>query len=336
MKRRDFCKALVCSAALAPGLALPRAEAAAKSQTVGRAVPAGNYTMSFRSELSQMDIEHEYYYSDSFFAHASIQYDHQLALATLGMVTAAFNTWASDAKYWANGDVGRENSLDAAYTKLGFGDVKYRYYDVDVGKAGDFVGWSTARKTITLNGKRTTIVALVLRGGPERGLAQARMAHDEGARAVDLRQRLKVVHHAHGRIGPQADLAGRVRPLAREEGREPVRKVAVVARDVLVAEHRHGVPVVHDLLDGLIAGRRIGRKEDVDGARRGALRLGQHEVHGEGELPRLQLQRELHAPVLRLAGPVVLPVRRPHYRIIQTPVVFHAKGCLHHVTTTSR
>ena len=45
------------------------------------------------------------------------------------------------------------------------GDVKYRYYDVDVGKAGDFVGWSTARKTITLNSKRTTIVALILRGG---------------------------------------------------------------------------------------------------------------------------------------------------------------------------
>ena len=112
-----------------------------------------------------MDIEHEYYYSDSFFAHTSIQYDHQLALATLGMVTAAFNTWASDAKYWANGDVGRENSLYAAYTKLGFGDVKYRYYDVDVCRAGDFVGWSTARKTITLNGKRTTIVALILRGG---------------------------------------------------------------------------------------------------------------------------------------------------------------------------
>ena len=135
------------------------------------------------------------------------------------------------------------------------------------------------------------------------------MAHDEGARAVDLRQRLQVVHHAHGRIGPQADLAGRIRPLAREEGREPVCKVAVVARDVLIAEHRHGVPVVHDLLDGLIAGRRIGGKGDVDGAGRGALRLGQHEVHGEGELPRLQLQRELHAPVLRLAGPVVLPVR---------------------------
>ena len=91
MKRRDFCKALVCSAALAPGLALPRAEAAAKSQTVGRAVPAGNYTMSFRSELSQMDIEHEYYYSDSFFAHSSIQYDHQLALATLHGLSCQYN-----------------------------------------------------------------------------------------------------------------------------------------------------------------------------------------------------------------------------------------------------
>ena len=165
MKRRDFCKALACSAALAPGLTLPRAEAAAKNQTVGRAVPSGKYSLSFRSELSQMDIEHEYYYSDSFFAHSSLQYDHQLALATLGMVGAAFNTWASEAKYWANGDVGRENSLDAAYTKLGYGDAKYRYYDIDVGKAGDFVGWSTARKTITLNGRRTTIVALILRGG---------------------------------------------------------------------------------------------------------------------------------------------------------------------------
>ena len=165
MKRRDFCKALACSAALAPGLTLPRAEAAAKNQTVGRAVPSGKYSLSFRSELSQMDIEHEYYYSDSFFAHSSLQYDHQLALATLGMVGAAFNTWASEAKYWANGDVGRENSLDAAYTKLGYSDAKYRYYDIDVGKAGDFVGWSTARKTITLNGRRTTIVALILRGG---------------------------------------------------------------------------------------------------------------------------------------------------------------------------
>lgn len=165
MKRRDFCKALVCGAALAPGLAaLPQAEAA-QNQTVGTAVPAGKYTMSFRSELSQADVTHEYYYSDTFFTHPATQYDHQLALATLGVVGAAFNTMASDAKYWANEEVGREDSLEAAYAELGFGDAQYYNYDIDVGAAGDFVGYSMARKTITLNGKRTTIVAIILRGG---------------------------------------------------------------------------------------------------------------------------------------------------------------------------
>lgn len=164
MKRRDFCRALVCGAALAPGLALPQVQAA-QSQTVGTAVPAGKYAMTFRSELSQEDVSHEYYYSDTFFAQPATQYDHQLALATLGVVGAAFNTIASDAKYWANEEVGRQNSLDAAYTELGFADAKYYYYDVDVGEAGDFVGYSMARKTITLNGQRTTIVAVILRGG---------------------------------------------------------------------------------------------------------------------------------------------------------------------------
>ena len=165
MKRRDFCKALVCSAALAPGLALPRAEAAAKSQTVGRAVPAGNYTMSFRSELSQMDIEHEYYYSDSFFRAQLHPVRPPAGAGDAGHGDGCFQYMDQRCEILGQRDVGREDSLDAAYTKLGFGDVKYRYYDVDVGKAGDFVGWSTARKTITLNSKRTTIVALILRGG---------------------------------------------------------------------------------------------------------------------------------------------------------------------------
>ena len=70
------------------------------------------------------------------------------------MVTAASIHGPVDAKYWANGDVGRENSLDAAYTSWASA-TKYRHIDVD-GQGGDFVGWSSARKTITLNGKRTT------------------------------------------------------------------------------------------------------------------------------------------------------------------------------------
>ena len=131
---------------------------------MGRAVPSGKYSLSFRSELSQMDIEHEYYYSDSFLRTRPSSMTTSCA-GHAGHGGCGIHTWASEAKYWANGDVGRENSLDAAYTKLGYSDAKYRYYDIDVGKAGDFVGWSTARKTITLNGRRTTIVALILRGG---------------------------------------------------------------------------------------------------------------------------------------------------------------------------
>ena len=134
MKRRDFCKALALSAA---ALAVPRAAAENTQGAVGRAVADGRYSMRFRSELSLTDVPHDYYYSDSFFAHSALEYDHSLALASLGLVGAAINTAASDARYRANGAVGRE----------------------------DFVGHSLARKTIPLNGQRTTIVAVILRGG---------------------------------------------------------------------------------------------------------------------------------------------------------------------------
>ena len=163
MKRRDFCKALglASGAALLPELAAPAAAASA----VGRAMPDGMYTLHFRSELSACDLSHDYYYSDKFFTHSSAQYDHKLALATMGMAAAAFNTAASDAQYWVNGSVGREANLAAAFDTLGFVDAQFFNYDLDVGKAGDYVGYALARKTVKLNGKRQTIVALMLRGG---------------------------------------------------------------------------------------------------------------------------------------------------------------------------
>ena len=151
MKRRDFCKALALSAA---ALAVPHAAAAENTQTVGRAVPDGRYSLRFRSELSLTDVPHDYYYSDSFFARSSMEYNHSLALATLGMVGAAFNTAASDAQYWVNGEVGRESNLADAFATLGFADPVFYHYDIDVGQAGDFVGHSLARKTITLSGQR--------------------------------------------------------------------------------------------------------------------------------------------------------------------------------------
>ena len=163
MKRRDFCKAMGLSAL--GGLVLPTLPAAAQAEPVGRAVPDGNYSLPFLSILSNLDVTHDFYYSESLFDHPATEYDHKLAFVTLGMVMAAFNSAASVAQYWVNGEAGREANLAAAYELLGFGDAVYYNYDIDTGKAGDFVGYSLARKSYTHNGQKRTLVALMLRGG---------------------------------------------------------------------------------------------------------------------------------------------------------------------------
>lgn len=92
MDRRSFCKVLgfAAGSTLLPGLMVQ----AAGQSSVGHAVPDGRYTIGIRSDLSGCDLTHAFYYSDSFFAHPATQYDHQLALATLGLVCAAANTVA--------------------------------------------------------------------------------------------------------------------------------------------------------------------------------------------------------------------------------------------------
>ena len=156
MDRRSFCKVLgfAAGSTLLPGLMVQ----AAGQGSVGHAVPDGRYTIGIRSDLSVCDLTHAFYYSDSFFTHPATQYDHQLALATLGLVCAAANTIASDAEYWVNGSVGREAHIAAAYETLGFEDALFYNYDLDTGRAGDFVGYSLARKTLTLNGQRRQFV----------------------------------------------------------------------------------------------------------------------------------------------------------------------------------
>ena len=103
MKRRDFCKALGLSAV--GGLLLPAGSAAA-AQPVGHAVPDGTYPLPFLSILSNLDITHDFYYSESLFDHPATEYDHQLAFVTLGMVMAAFTAAVSIPQYWVNGSVG--------------------------------------------------------------------------------------------------------------------------------------------------------------------------------------------------------------------------------------
>ncbi len=163
MKRRTFCT----GAAALLGSCLLGSPAEAKSSPItGHAVPDGDYQLSFRSELSVMDLCHPFYYSDSFFSHPSTEYSHPLAFASLGLALSAFNTAESDNRYWMNADVGRQDNLAASFEELGFADTSYHNYDVDVGAAKDIVGYGMARKTLLAdNGDRTTIFALALRGG---------------------------------------------------------------------------------------------------------------------------------------------------------------------------
>ena len=167
MKRRSFCTgaaALLGSCLLAPPAFA--AKTAAVSTPTGHAVPDGEHPLAFRSELSLMDVSHDFPYSDSWFEHSSLEYDHDLARASLGLALSAFNTAASDAQYWVNADVGRQDNLAAAYEELGFADAKFYNYDIDVGLAKDIVGYAFARKTLEQpDGSLVSIVCLTLRGG---------------------------------------------------------------------------------------------------------------------------------------------------------------------------
>ncbi len=164
MKRRDFCRGLavtLAAGALAPGAALPQAGAA--TATVGRAVPDDYYTLRYRSDRSSADLRHEYYYSDSLFDHSAMEYDHYLALATMGMTAAAGCTWESDRYYWAEGEAGRAEHIRDAFAKLGFTEVTLFNYAHSLNDTPDTVACAVARKTVVRGGRQVTIIGAFAR-----------------------------------------------------------------------------------------------------------------------------------------------------------------------------
>ena len=164
MKRRDFCKA---AALLAAGALAPHADAAqpeAVRAIVGSAAAEDWYTAAFRSDYSEADLLCSFYYTDAFFTHSALEYDHQLAQATLGLAVCSGSTWQSEQRYWEQGEVGREASIADAYAKLGFANTFYVGYDRSLNEVVDTAGCAFAQKTLVEGGKRTTIIAAMLRG----------------------------------------------------------------------------------------------------------------------------------------------------------------------------
>ena len=79
IKRRAFCKAAAAAVAgvLAPHTA---AEALLPQAVVGSAVPEDYYSFAFRSDHSETDLSHDFYYTDAFFENTALKYDHRLAV----------------------------------------------------------------------------------------------------------------------------------------------------------------------------------------------------------------------------------------------------------------
>lgn len=162
MKQRAI--GLLLSVVLTLSLCLP---AGAEPVQVGQARPEGVYTLKYRSDLSMEDLPHGYRYGDQLFDRPATQYDHELALASLGMAIAAFNTLDSDSRVWLDGSQGREDNIREAYQTLGFDNLRFCHYDRSPNQyQDDTVGYSLAQKTLPQpDGSTRTIVAVMIRGG---------------------------------------------------------------------------------------------------------------------------------------------------------------------------
>ena len=155
MKRRDFCK--TAAALLAAGTLAPHAAADALlpeeiQAVVGSIVPEDRYPVTFRSDHSETDLTHDFYYTDAFFENTALKYDHRLALATLGLVAACGNTYRSDDLYWLEGEAGREDHIAAAYRELGFANPVFVGYQSSLNTPADRAGCAFAQKTLVQQG----------------------------------------------------------------------------------------------------------------------------------------------------------------------------------------
>ena len=161
MKRRDFCK--TAAALLAAGTLAPHAAADAllpeeTQAVVGSIVPEDRYPMTFRSDHSETDLTHDFYYTDAFFENTALKYDHRLALATLGLVAACGNTYRSDDLYWLEGEAGREDHIAAAYRELGFANPVCVGYQSSLNTPADRAGCAFAQKTLVQQGGSATCI----------------------------------------------------------------------------------------------------------------------------------------------------------------------------------
>lgn len=163
MKRRQFLGACAALLAVGSGTVCAALEPEGSKDIVGKAVADDYYPLRHRSDLCMIERTKECYYSDDFFEHSSLEYDHSLAKVSFALAAASPASRESDPYWGVSGFVGRESNLADALEKLGFANAQFPHYDEDLNNTGDITAWAAAQKTVEQNGRRTTTFAVIVR-----------------------------------------------------------------------------------------------------------------------------------------------------------------------------
>jgi len=119
----------------------------------------------------EVDTKMNFTYKDSYFYQPSTTYNHNLAIMSLKLELSSYTTANACKKnnkgfeYDDNGFGEACKNIDALYNYIGFSPIKYFNYDKKLYDESDKVAFSLAEKRITINGKETIILAIVVRGG---------------------------------------------------------------------------------------------------------------------------------------------------------------------------
>lgn len=163
MKRREFLGAFAALMTVGRGTVCSALEPPQQKDIVGRAVADDYYKLRYRSDLCMTERVKDCYYSESFFEHSSLEYDHPLAKVSFALAAASPASRPSDAFWGVDGFVGREANLADAFEKLGFSNAQFPHYDEDLNHTEDVTAWAAAQKTVELGGERQTTFVVVVR-----------------------------------------------------------------------------------------------------------------------------------------------------------------------------
>lgn len=158
--------------------------------------PGISFRSSFRfnadtespADLSPAQAQFELPYADDYFLASSYEYNHNLALASLGLAAASMSDPSADGSWTVSGSVGRDGNIRAAWSAIGYQTIISSGYDGSLNELADAPAYTIATRTFTDPDARKDepetyrIVGVAIRGdvdAPE--LAHSLMTAESGS-----------------------------------------------------------------------------------------------------------------------------------------------------------